>query len=423
MPVTTDSPPQVQDQAVDKDLMDQYYHRFFPFRQVYQWLNHSPAQSKDFGHREIAFTVDDVYVRYQAYNSAEAFKQDVYRMVPERFEIGAVYSVNPRDRKLVSKSAFRALSKELVFDIDLTDYDPVRTCCKGTDICHKCWGFITIAIQILDTAFREDFGFEHILWVYSGRRGAHAWICDARARVLDDQKRTAIATYLQVLGKGAQGKAVNLKRPFHPHIQRSFNLLNAEFQRRVLEEQDPWREPEAAKLLLSRMPSSLGPVLEAKWGSSASIPSTKRWRDIDDIVRDGSAKDVSPAALLAAKQDVIFEYLYPRLDIAVSKHVGHLLKSPFCVHPKTGRVCVPIDGRRAVDFDPLAVPTVPMLLDELNEYAVVHKGQETGEERMHDYDKTSLKPYVEVLTSFVSNLTKSEQRAKRAREGDDSLDF
>ncbi len=37
-------------------------------------------------------------------------------------------------------------------------------------------------------------------------------------------------------------------------------------------------------------------------------------------------------------------------------------QAPFCVHPKTGKVCVPIDPRKAFDFDPEAVPTVHSLL-------------------------------------------------------------
>jgi DNA primase small subunit len=37
------------------------------------------------------------------------------------------------------------------------------------------------------------------------------------------------------------------------------------------------------------------------------------------------------------------------------------------VHPKTGKVCVPIDPDAAWEFDPDDVPTVQQLLQEINE--------------------------------------------------------
>jgi DNA primase small subunit len=76
-----------------------------------------------------------------------------------------------------------------------------------------------MSIKVIDTALREDFGFKHIMWVYSGRRGAHAWISDKNAREMEDSRRKAVVGYFDVVKGGSQsGKKVNLKRPLHPHL-------------------------------------------------------------------------------------------------------------------------------------------------------------------------------------------------------------
>jgi DNA primase small subunit len=236
--------------------MKAFYQRLFPWRLLFQWLNHSPIPTHDFSHREFAFTLqNDAYLRYQSFPNFETLRKDVLKLNPSRFEIGPVYSANPRDRKSLRKAAFKPIAKELVFDIDLTDYDDIRTCCDKATICNKCWQFVTVAIKIVDVALKEDLGFKHIMWVYSGRRGAHAWVCDKRARAMDDQKRRAIIAYLDVVrGGDKSGKKANLRRPLHPHLARSLDVLKDKFAQNILRDQDPWRDNEKAERLLDLLP-------------------------------------------------------------------------------------------------------------------------------------------------------------------------
>ena len=53
--------------------------------------------------------------------------------------------------------------------------------------------------------------------------------------------------------------------------------------------------------------------------------------------KDNPSKAQLSAAGQKAKRDIVLSYAYPRLDVEVSKKMNHLLKAPFCVHPKTGK--------------------------------------------------------------------------------------
>ena len=60
--------------ASDPGVMLTFYRRLFPFRQLFQWLNHSPVPSNDFAHREFAFTLaNEAYLRYQAFNAGDQY--------------------------------------------------------------------------------------------------------------------------------------------------------------------------------------------------------------------------------------------------------------------------------------------------------------------------------------------------------------
>lgn len=42
---------------------------------------------------------------------------------------------------------------------DISDYDDVRYCCSGADVCSECWPLMTIAIKVIDTALRGGRSF------------------------------------------------------------------------------------------------------------------------------------------------------------------------------------------------------------------------------------------------------------------------
>ena len=56
----------------DPDVMLAFYRRLFPFRPLWQWLNHGIKPSPDTANREIAYNLrNDIYLRYQSYISPE----------------------------------------------------------------------------------------------------------------------------------------------------------------------------------------------------------------------------------------------------------------------------------------------------------------------------------------------------------------
>lgn len=60
---------------------------------------------------------------------------------------------------------------------------------------------------------------------------------------------------------------------------------------------------------------------------------------------------------------IIVDLLQPRLDANVSKDMKHLLKSPFCIHQGTQKLCCPLNETDIDNFDPdKDVPSIEQLL-------------------------------------------------------------
>ncbi|CAN0016022.1 unnamed protein product [Bubo scandiacus] len=413
------------------ELLPVFYRRLFPHGPYGRWLGYGGVKSY-FQLREFSFTLrDDVYVRFQSFSSPQELERELQRTSPYKIDIGAVYSHRPNQHNTVHQGAFQPQEKELVFDIDMTDYDDVRTCCSSAEICAKCWTLMTIAVRIIDRALVEDLGMRHRLWVYSGRRGVHCWVCDDAVRKWSPALRAAAVEYLTVVKGGAETvKKVNLSEPIHPFIRRSVAVVEKYFEDYALLGQDILGSPESWDKVLALVPEDILPAAAPPCAHREPLrgefpkkrDSTQRW----ELLKGRMERTRRPAAAgrsapCYADWEVMLQYCFPRLDINVSKGVGHLLKSPFSVHPKTGRISVPLDLQRLDQFDPFAVPTISSLCHELDTASSDGEQEDGGEtepkRRVRDYKRTSLAPYVQVLEQFVEEMERA-RRGERLRRSD-----
>jgi len=401
----------MKNELYNRELLRIYYDRLFPFHQMFRWLSYkndpkssSKAVEKDyFLRREFTLVLEgDIYCRYTCFRDVEEYRAQVISRMPVRMEIGAVYTHPPKNHNTVIKEAYKPVERELVFDIDMDDYDDIRTCCTGAKLCTKCWTFMKAAIKTIDRGMREDFGFKHLVFVYSGRRGVHCWVSDKSARRLSNEQRSAVADYMTVVAGGANRARAEINfrgaDELHPAIQKACEVCEPYFRddpNGVLLGQDILRTGPHLDRILDAFGASERTAIEAYVQGHPEATSRDIWMQLEKVQEErlknpsGSFKEKQQAKVIL--KEVMLQYTYPRLDINVSKQMNHLLKSPFVVHPKTGRVCVPIDVAKVDTFNPLEVPTVGRLVEELN--------------RTGDAKQTSLKEYTHFFeTQFVQPL-------------------
>ncbi|XP_019366588.1 PREDICTED: DNA primase small subunit [Gavialis gangeticus] len=388
-----------------------------------------PAVEKGyFARREFSFTLrDDIYVRYQSFEHPRDLEKELQKACPYKVDIGAVYSHRPSQHNTLRSGAFQAQEKELVFDIDMTDYDDVRGCCSLAEICSKCWTLMTIAIRILDRALVEDLGVQHRLWVYSGRRGVHCWVCDDTVRKWSSSLRSSIVDYLSLVKGGADTvKKVHLSDPVHPFISKSLRIVEEYFEEYALLGQDILGSHESWDKVLTLVPEPLREQLQQDFPRKRD--SVQRWTRLKALAEKSRQSSSSSKKLPSyVEQEIMLQFCFPRLDGNVSKSLNHLLKSPFSVHPKTGRISVPIDVQQLEQFNPFAVPTISSLCRELDEANDEDKDKENEENpeprrRVRDYKRTSLAPYVRVFECFVEDMERA-RRGELLRRSDLQADF
>jgi DNA primase small subunit len=169
----------------------------FPLADLLRMLRRGKSANA-MARRELALTNGKGRMyRYGFYPDTACFDEVARSYRPHRVDVGAEYTVDARLRKADEER--EVLWRELVFDLDLTDYDDVRRCdCREQKmICLDCWTLMRAGMEILREVLGEALGYTKLLWVFSGRRGIHCWVGDAGAGLLSREARRRVLDVLQ----------------------------------------------------------------------------------------------------------------------------------------------------------------------------------------------------------------------------------
>lgn len=366
------------------EALRNYYSTLFPYQLIYNWLD-----DNNFKLREFSFTLPgDIYIRYQAFEDVLEFKRAVIHKLPIKIDAGAVYNFTPRLYRSYPDE-FKPQQRELVFDIDISDYNDARTCCQESDICQKCWLLMSIGAKVLNVILTREFGFKNLLFVFSGRRGFHCWVCDREARELQPDARKAIADYLSLV-KGGDNivKRVELDptKGLHPMIVKALEVIDEQFEDLMVHKQDFLATDHLIQNVIDLAPDDK--ELQDKLNGLCKMHRSSTvdcWNTMKNISSSYKGKRGKFNYFI---QEVKLQHCFPRLDSNVTKGMNHLLKLPFCVHPKTGNVCVPLDIDEIDKFELANVPNVKNLSRE------------------------SLDPYIRVMKKFCDSLRDASSSIK-----------
>ncbi|CAG9573907.1 putative DNA primase small subunit [Leishmania major strain Friedlin] len=326
-----------------------------------EWLNGKGAAAAEgyLARREFCFTlIGDIFTRFRSYRSSEELRAELVRCFPEKIDVGAVYNIRPNQKQGLA-NVF-PVERELVFDIDMSDYDNVRSCCSGKSICSYCWAWMSCAAHVLHTVLRDDFGFKYILPVFSGRRGIHLWVCDRRARRMTNDERTALVGYLTVVAPKTLRSTIVADlanhRLIHPTIR---HVLRTQLDRAftslfVASSSDNpnniQHHPTAAYIVHDATSAVL------KLGRRDAL---NRFQQHVHFQQGNVLDWATYLRALGSEQEatdilhaVQLLLMYPRLDEHVSTRRDHLLKLPFCVHPGTASLCCPLEWDEVDGFHP-----------------------------------------------------------------------
>jgi len=311
------------------------------------------------------------------------------------------------------------LKKELVFDMDVTDFTRYCACHDVKRLCPACWPQLQGASLILQHIVENHLGYEqrHCLWVFSGRRGLHCFINDPCAMSLSDTerqqlyKRLSIATgddarliaFITSLSRREPEFLASIEKFFLDSVLREQDLLNTtttDAKRETLEafclrhlRQRHQALYHLVKSAWDKLTVSQSPTKKTRLDMTPSDNlSMRKWKALLSL----ESLAVSP---YKASAFICVRFFYPVIDKGPLR-LTHQIKLPFSVHASTLNVALPLSQEDIMQMNIMTdTLKVDVLCKEKKQPPVFVEGVRL------------LQEWVEMYTEFIEETEEEEGSA------------
>jgi DNA primase catalytic subunit len=353
-------------------LAKYYRNDLYPFELIYRMMScdkkEQTAEARIIG---VQFRADSgVYVMHDfRRDSCQSLKQKVLlssSRLPESLHMAHF----KEGKKLVRAT------KELVFDLDATDFTRYCSCQGLKRLCPACWFQMQGASLILEHLLENSLGYErrHCLWVFSGCKGLHCFVNEPSVMNLSDKERkqlykrlfiasgddTRLIAFITSLSKTDPSFLVRLEKFFVEEVLSKVDLFHLP---PVEGEGDDTFELACLRHLRTRH-NALYHLVKSKWDeiSLAALHTAKKartgtatqekenlslrkWKELQSLEELASKKtSYSPRIF------IIVRLMYPVIDPAPF-NLSHQIKLPFSIHSITHNVALPLTQEDIMRMD------------------------------------------------------------------------
>lgn len=373
------------------------YHRrgFYPCEMIYRLLTLNHKEESALARQIGVQYVDSKFYVAHDFNrdSLEAFKQRMNGSLraPESLHM-AFYKETNEDKLVV-------LKKELVFDMDITDF--VRFCpCEGKkQLCQVCWLHIAGAHLILNEMLQEWHGYEarHLLWVFSGGKGLHCLVNAPHAISLGDSERMRLYDRMHIDTCDDEGLIVKIRQfdtafldrlmlffvdhafkecdlftiagpeqlgeTFEAfclrHLQKRFPALFVHVKKAWQTLQEPTNNNKKKAKLVSHDTPCEETLSMRKWGHLQAL----------ETMQNGRSQGCRASIFL------MMRVLFPMVDKEPLRMM-HQIKLPFSIHSTSKNIALPIDSDAIVKMNVVRDPlSLDLLLKNKQPHPQFAKGR------------------------------------------------